>query len=160
MTAEYIDAHIAETHIVAFEKAIKGLIKRAKKQRKKAKKSKHQQYFEGKQDAFKQVLIELKHLRYELGNNLESDADERHDDPDARIETPGSEAAVPSNADEELLKVALECGIITRKISLYLYEDFPHGKVRGKKLVFEQFCNEELVAKIRRQIAEKTANTE
>jgi hypothetical protein len=41
-----------------------------------------------------------------------------------------------------------------------VYEDFPQGKVRGKKRVFEQFCNEELVAKIRRQIAEKIANAE
>lgn len=155
MTTEYIDAHIAE-----FEKAIRDLIKRAKKQRKKTKKSKHRQYFEGKQDAFKQVLIELKHLRYEFGNSIDNETAEGHDDSEAAIEKNSPEPAVPSDTHEELLKDALECGIITRKTSLYFYDDFPHGKVRGKKLVFEQFCKEELAAKIRRQIAEKTANTE
>ena len=61
---------IAE-HIDELEKKVAAFIKQANKRKKKAKKSKVKHYFEGQNDAFKQILIELKNLKYELETTVE-----------------------------------------------------------------------------------------
>ena len=60
-------------------------------------------------------------------------------------------------AAQELLRQAVEAGVITQKISLYVHDDFPDGRVRGKAPVLELLTDEALSGKIAQQIAEKQA---
>lgn len=129
-------------HIDDLEKKVTTLIKQANKRKKKAKKSKVKHYFEGQNDALEQILIELKNLKYELETGVEEDEEE------AEASEQISEADT-----ENLLEEALAKGVITRKISLYLHEDFPNGKIRGKQPVLEALKNRELSEKIRNQLA-------
>jgi hypothetical protein len=135
-------------HLDTLEKKLTGFIKEAKKRKKKAKKSKIERYFEGQQDAFEQVLIELKNLKYELEVHVEEDphADE--------FEQEDVESAYSIEESERFLQEALDKGVITRKISFYFYEDFPTGKVQGKQRVFELLSDENIAEKIKQQIAE------
>ena len=137
--------------IDVFEKKLASFIKKAKKRKKKAKKSKVARYFEGQQDAFEQVLIELKNLKYELETHV---AEDEHDD---EVEREVGESISATEKGERLLQAALDSAIITRKTSFYFYEGFPSGKVQGKKRVFEQLSDESLAEKITRQIAEARA---
>jgi hypothetical protein len=135
-------------HLDTLEKKLAGFIKESKKRKKKAKKSKTERYFEGQQDAFEQVLIELKNLKYELELHLD-------EDPHAwEIEQEDVESASPTEENEHFLQEALDKGVITRKISFYFYEDFPTGKVQGKQRVFELLSDEKIGGKIKQQIAE------
>ncbi len=122
------------------EKKISDSLKEAKKRKKKAKKKKATRYFEGQQEAFEQVLIELKNFKCDLETDIEDDE---------KIE-----AALEENESEELLKRALDKNIIIRKTSYYLYEDFPDGKLHGKKRVLEALEDKNLFEKIKNRTAE------
>ena len=135
-------------HLDTLEKKLTGFIKEAKKRKKKAKKSKTERYFEGQQDAFEQVLIELKNLKYELEVHVE-------EDPHANeFEQEDVENVSSTEESERFLQEALDKGVITRKVSFYFYEDFPTGKVQGKQRVFELLSDEKIAEKIKQQIAE------
>ena len=138
-------------HIDALEKKLTGFIKKAKKRKKKAKKSKIECYFEGQQDAFEQVLIELKNLKYESEMHVEED---EHED---EIEQEAVKSISSPEEDERLLQEALDKGVITRKVSFYFYEDFPTGKVQGKQRLFELLSDKTIAEKIKHQIAEITS---
>lgn len=60
-------------------------------------------------------------------------------------------------AAQDLLQRAVQAGVITQKISLYVHEDFPDGRLRGKTPVLELLTDEALAGKIAQQIAEKQA---
>lgn len=126
MTAEHVDR---------LEKKISRLIKKANKKKKKAKKTKVKRYFEGQNDAFEKILSELKNLKYELETSEEQEQE--------LLEEEG----------ENLLKKALEKGVILRKTSFYLHDDFPNGKVHGKKKVLQAIMESHLQKKIQNQIA-------
>ena len=138
---------IAE-HVNKLEKKIANLIKEAKKGRKKAKKAKEKHYFEGQKNAFKQILIELKNLKYKLEPNVEDDKEEKEE----------VEQKAEAEEGENLLKKALETGIIIRRTSFYLHEDLPNGKVHGKSKMLQALNDRSFCKKITRQIAstEKT----
>lgn len=138
-------------YIDMLEKKLTGFMKKAKKRKKNAKKAKIACYFEGQQDAFEKVLMELRILKYELETHG------KDEDEGGAIPPKAEEVAAPAEEGEDLLRKALETGVITQKISLYLHEDFPGGKVRGKKRVFDLLDDEHLAEKIRRQIAETRA---
>ena len=135
-------------HLDTLEKKLTGYIKEAKKRKKKSKKSKIERYFEGQQDAFEQVLIELKNLKYEFEMHIE-------EDPHAsEIEQEAVKSVLSTEEGERLLQEALDKGVITRKVSFYFYEAFPTGKAQGKQRVFELLSDETIAEKIKQQIAE------
>ncbi len=63
-------------YISELESKVLTLVKEAHKRKKKAKKSNIKHYFEGQNDAFEQVLMELKNLRYELEVHIDDVDDE------------------------------------------------------------------------------------
>ena len=132
---------IAE-HIDELEKKVATLIKQTNKRKNKAKKSKVKHYFEGQNDAFEQILIELKTLRYELETSFEEDEEEKKEKEQAS-----------EKSNEHLLEEALEKGVITRNVSLYLHDDLPNGKVRGKKRILEALNDNSFSEKIQHQLA-------
>ena len=138
---------IAE-HVNKLDKKIASLMKEAKKRKKKAKKAKEKHYFEGQKNAFKQILIELKNLKYELETSVD-------DDEEGKKEV---KQKVEEEKGENLLKKALEKGIIIRRTSYYLHEDLPDGKVHGKSKMLQALNDSNFCKKIQRQIdsAEKT----
>ena len=133
-------------HINDLEKKLITLIKETSKRRKKAKKSKVKHYFEGQGDAFEQVLIELKHLKYELETSDEEEEEQE-------LEESGQEVATATGA-ERLLQQALAKGIITQKSSHYYYEDFPKGRVQGRDNVLATISEPELYEKLQSQLDE------
>jgi hypothetical protein len=139
--------------IDALEKKLNGFVKGAKKRKKKAKKTKHERYFEGQQDAFEQVLIELKNLKYEL----ESHETEQTDAVKEESAEKATEAISAVDDTEMLLQDAISKGVITRKTSFYFYDGFPNGKIQGKKNAFSLLKDEDLAAKVKQQIAETAA---
>ena len=135
-------------HVNKLEKKIANLIKEAKKRRKKAKKAKEKHYFEGQKNAFKQILIELKNLKYELETSVEGGKESKEK----------VKQKVEEEEGENLLKKALEKGIIIRKASFYLHEGLPNGKVHGKSKILQALNDRSFCKKITRQIdsAEET----
>ena len=79
-------------------------------------------YFEGQKDAFEQLLIEVKNLRYEFESSTKSDEEERAAD---------SDESTPVDDAEALLDAALASDVITRKTSYYFHEN--------KKILY--FCS-------------------
>lgn len=138
-------------HLDRLEKKLAGFIKKAKKRKKKAKKSKVKRYFEGQQDAFEQVFIELKNLKYELEMHVEEA------EAEDEIEQAAVESVSSAEEGERFLQEALDKGVITRKISFYFYEDFPTGKVQGKQRVFELLRDKTLAENIKQQMAKITS---
>jgi glycerophosphoryl diester phosphodiesterase len=130
-------------HVNKLEKKIANFIKEAKKGRKKAKKAKEKHYFEGQKNAFKQILLELKNLKYKLETSVKDDEEEKEK----------VEQKAEAEEGENLLKKALEKGIIIRKTSYYLHEDLPNGKVHGKSKILQALNDRSFCKKITRQIA-------
>jgi hypothetical protein len=127
------------------EKKIVGLIKEAKKRKKKTKKTKNERYFEGQKEAFEQLLIEVKNLRYEFESSTKSDEEERAAD---------SDESTPVDDAEALLDAALASDVITRKTSYYFHENFPNGKVQGKEKVLNLLKDEATATAVRQQFDE------
>ena len=110
---------------------------------KEAKHGNLRRYFEGQKDAFDQVLIELKNLKYELETTIEDEGDEEEQ----------NEALPEENSGENLLKKALEKGVIIRRTSYYLHEDLPNGKAHGKVKMLQALNDRSFCKKIQSQIA-------
>lgn len=136
-----MEEHMIAQDINALSKKISSFIKEAKKRKKKAKKNRVKHYFEGQQDALEQVLIELKNMKYEL--------DASGEDED------GIEEETEMNEHEKMLKKALEKGIIIRKTSFYICEDFPDGKFHGKQKVLDALKNQDLFERIKKKLDEE-----
>lgn len=124
-------------------KKISACIKNAKKKKKTAQKQKAKHYFKGQQDAFKQVLIELKHIEDECETSCEKNEENEED--------------LGEHTNETLLTNALEKGVILRKTSFYFYEEFPNGKLHGKQKVLDALQDEELFERIRKKLHDKGA---
>jgi hypothetical protein len=54
-----------------------------------------------------------------------------------------------------LLQKALEKGIIMRKTSFYVCEDFPDGKFHGKQKVLDALQNQDLFERIKKKLEEE-----
>ena len=115
----------------------------SKKRKKKAKKTKVKRYFKGQRDAFEQILIKLKNLKYELETNVEDDEEDKEE----------IEQKLEEKEGENLLKKALESGVIIRKTSFYLHDDLPNGKAHGKKRILQALSERNFFENIQNQIA-------
>lgn len=152
-------------YISELEKKVLALVEEAQDKKGNAKKFKAKHYFDGQSDAFGQVLLDLKKLRYELESSVDDPAEDVKEPPKASgrkskvkkaPESPSPEELYPEQA--ALLNEAKEAGVITQKSSHFFYEAFTTGKqpgrVQGKIGVFKELANEEIAHKIREQIAQ------
>jgi hypothetical protein len=100
-------------------------------------------YFEGQNDAFEQILIELKKLKYKLETGVKDDEEDKEE----------REQKSEESERETLLKKALEKGVIIRHTSFYLHDDLPNGKVHGKKRMLQALNESSFFEKIQHQVA-------
>ncbi|PIE35020.1 hypothetical protein CSA56_05950 [candidate division KSB3 bacterium] len=129
------------------EKKLTFLVKESSKRRKKAKKSKVKYYFEGQEDAFEQILIELKNLKYEL------DMSEDEEEEEQTIEK-STQEDIEGDGAESLLQQALKKGIITQRSSHYYYDEFPNKRLQGRGNVLAALSDTELYEKIQQQLSD------
>ncbi len=134
-------------YINDLEKKLLNFIKETNRREKKAKNPRVKHYFEGQGDAFEQVLIELKNIKYEV---LETASDAKVEEAS---EEQGQDVASAKGA-EGLLQQAIENGIMERKASHYYYEDFPNGRIQGRDKVLAAISEPELYEKLRSQLDE------
>ena len=156
---------MSRKYISELEQKVLAFVQEAREKKENAKKFKAKHYFEGQSDAFEQVLLDLKKLKYELESSGDEDAEGgKGDQPTSarkskvkkQPETPSPEELYPEQA--ALLKEAKEAGVITQKSSHFFYDAFTTGKqpgrVQGRLNVFKELANEEIAQKVREQIAQ------
>lgn len=154
-------------YITELERKVLALVKEAQNKKENAKKFKAKHYFDGQSDAFNQVLLDLKKLKYELEAHTDDNDLNKKESEDVTVKKrgPKSKTKIPEKTPEELypeeaalLKEAKDAGVITQKSSHYFYEAFTTGKepgrVQGRINVFKELAKEELAQKIREQLAQ------
>ena len=151
-------------YISELENKVSVLVAEAHNRKNNAKQSKAKYYFDGQSDAFNQVLIELKNLKYALEAHIDDEEKEearesgeevkvkrrRRKKNVEKVESP--EEKYPEQA--ALLKEAKERGVIEQKSSHYFYEGFEGGKIQGKMNILQELAKEEIAQKIRERFAQ------
>ena len=85
----------------------------------------------------------MKNLKYEPKTSVEDNKGDKEE-----IEQKSEE-----KKSENLLKKALEKGVIIRKTSYYFHEDLPNGKAHGKKRMLQALSERTFFKKIQNQVA-------
>ena len=154
----------SKKYLNELEQKVLALVEEAQEKKENAKKFKAKHYFEGQSDAFEQVLLDFKKLKYEFEAHSDESADEtgkqetpvRKRGAKKKVESP--EERYPEQA--ALLKEAKGVGVIEQKSSHYYHDDFTTGRepgrVQGRLNVLKELANEEIAQKIREQIAQAT----
>jgi hypothetical protein len=151
-------------YIKDLEKKVSILVKEAHKRKKNAKKTKVKHYFDGQSDAFEQILMELKNLKYELDSHIDdNDEDETTEAEEEKVKKDRRKTKVKATEEQYpeeavLLEESKERGVIVQKSSHYFHEAFVGGKVpgrvQGKLNVLKELAKEDIAQKIREQLAQ------